>query len=290
VDLIRIAVWLLHADKFMCQIGLNNLVIRETNYKGRITHSNYYILANNKFPIESEATARYQRDETYLGLCRLAARSVDCVDVGANIGTHSLLLSQYCSGITFAFEPSLDIFSRLKKNIMANNLESKVLAFQLGISDKPQRLLYSSTNKNPGNGHLYKERNQLNFNDPAHLSDFHSEVMCDSLDNIVVELSDLISIIDLIKIDIESMEYLAILGMMQTITKFMPALLIETTSTNSDVRGYDCITPIFQTLYSLGYESFTFKKGQFQKFIYPNFTNDTFFLTQKHFTRLSEKD
>jgi hypothetical protein len=113
--------------------------------------------------------------------------------------------------------------------------------------------------------------------------------MCDSLDNIVVELSDRISTIDLIKIDIESMEYLAVLGMMQTITKFMPALLIETLATNSNVRGYDCITPIFQTLYSLGYESFTFKKGQFQKFIYPNISDDTFFLTQKHFKRLSEE-
>ena len=282
INIIKLLVFLLHLDKFVCQHGFNNLVIREISYKGKVTYTNLYILANNKFPIESQHTLKYNKDTNFFGISLLAARSIDCIDIGANVGTHSLLMAQYCTGIVLAFEPASDIFFRLEKNILANNMNSKIQAYQLGISDKSETLHYASTNKNPGNGHLFKARNELQFNDPNHLGEIFSDIMCDSLDNQMVRLSDQLTSVDFVKIDIESMEYLAVLGGMATITKFMPALLIETTAANSDVRGWDCITPIFTTLYSLGYESFTFKNLQFEKFIYPNFTGDTFFLTKKH--------
>jgi FkbM family methyltransferase len=276
----RVIIFILYLDKFVCTIGFNDYAIRETEYLSKVTFTDFYVYANNKFPIESAYTKRNIKDETFLGIKTIAEKSFDCIDIGANVGTHSLLMAKYCRGKVFAFEPAPSTFTKLIKNVSHNSLSEKIHTKNVGISNRKETLHYAATQKNKGNGHLFKNPTDLIFKDENHLGEIIPNIPCDELDVYLAENLNQINKIDFIKIDIESMEYEAILGARGTIIEHMPAILVETTKTNSDVRGFDCVTPMFSFLYSFGYESFSFKNSKFKKFIYPNFSGDTFFLAK----------
>ncbi len=71
-------------------------------------------------------------------LHRLVRSDDVCLDVGANIGVHTLVLAGLApQGRIHAFEPSSKNFSFLKRNIRDNHL-GNVTAHQLGISDSSQ--------------------------------------------------------------------------------------------------------------------------------------------------------
>ncbi|MBI4243447.1 MAG: FkbM family methyltransferase [Planctomycetes bacterium] len=65
-------------------------------------------------------------------------REVITFDVGANIGLYSLLLgSLSATGSTvYSFEPNLDIYKLLQKNISFNRLDRKIRAFPIALSDE----------------------------------------------------------------------------------------------------------------------------------------------------------
>ena len=43
------------------------------------------------------------------------------IDLGANIGTHSIIYSNYTNGTVYSFEPQKTIFDILNKNVELNN-------------------------------------------------------------------------------------------------------------------------------------------------------------------------
>lgn len=59
------------------------------------------------------------------------------IDVGANIGNHSIFLAKFtdCSEV-HSFEPVLQIFSVLNKNIKSNRLQNKIKAHNVAVGDK----------------------------------------------------------------------------------------------------------------------------------------------------------
>jgi len=57
-------------------------------------------------------------------------------DIGTNIGTYTILASGVCNATTFSFEPIPETFQFLQKNIELNNLQNKVNALNIGLSDK----------------------------------------------------------------------------------------------------------------------------------------------------------
>ena len=71
-------------------------------------------------------------------------RSSDTVmDVGANIGTHSILFSKKCgfSGKVFSVEPNTLAVSKLKENIKLNNLSNiQIFSVALGETNKQELL------------------------------------------------------------------------------------------------------------------------------------------------------
>ena len=61
------------------------------------------------------------------------------VDVGAYIGNHSMFYALFCpSTHVYSFEPQIDIFNKLKKNIEVNNI-SNCTAYNLALSDEAGR-------------------------------------------------------------------------------------------------------------------------------------------------------
>jgi len=60
-------------------------------------------------------------------------------DVGANVGTYSLLMGkivEFGKGKVFAFEPEASNFYSLNRNILSNHLSDSVLTFLLACGDK----------------------------------------------------------------------------------------------------------------------------------------------------------
>jgi predicted O-methyltransferase YrrM len=58
------------------------------------------------------------------------------IDVGANIGLYSLRVAKNIPNINqvISFEPLLETFNKLKKNIIKNNLEKKINIYNYGLS------------------------------------------------------------------------------------------------------------------------------------------------------------
>lgn len=71
------------------------------------------------------------------------------LDVGANVGNHSLPFSLYAENV-WSFKPSPKNFERLHRNISLNRA-SNIKAINLGISDRDRKaVFYYNTSKNSG--------------------------------------------------------------------------------------------------------------------------------------------
>jgi len=66
------------------------------------------------------------------------------LDVGANVGSYTLLACGAKGASGFAFEPVPDTFSRLQENLRINSLDSKVRAFNIGLADKDGVLSFTT--------------------------------------------------------------------------------------------------------------------------------------------------
>ncbi len=60
------------------------------------------------------------------------------VDIGANSGDFSIFLNKSAKKI-FAFEPITEVYDKMNKNILVNNLDN-IKTFNLGVSEKCQKL------------------------------------------------------------------------------------------------------------------------------------------------------
>jgi len=109
------------------------------------------------------------------------------VDVGANIGSFSVLSAAVCGCKTTAIEPIQDSFELLLKNIELNQVKNKVTPLNIGMSDKAGRLNF--TNADGQN------------NKVADLEDNNSiSIITNTLDNVCRRVPTLL------KIDVEGFE------------------------------------------------------------------------------------
>ena len=56
------------------------------------------------------------------------------IDIGANIGTYSILSTTMVGCETISFEPSNQIFRILENNVQINNVESKINLYKVKLS------------------------------------------------------------------------------------------------------------------------------------------------------------
>jgi FkbM family methyltransferase len=133
------------------------------------------------------------------------------VDIGANIGYFSLIAGSIAkNGKVFSFEPYPLNFELLEKNIIANNF-ANIQTFQYAVSNQNTFVDIFSSDANKGNVRLFKndlegymEEHQLN-----------KLVKCTTLDTILDDSIDP----DIIKMDIQGGEMLALKGMKKIIQK-----------------------------------------------------------------------
>lgn len=71
--------------------------------------------------------------------------SDEFVDVGANVGTYSILAAGVCGARTRAIEPLPPTFARLRANVRLNNLEERVEVLNVGLAAKPGILRFTES-------------------------------------------------------------------------------------------------------------------------------------------------
>jgi FkbM family methyltransferase len=135
------------------------------------------------------------------------------IDVGANLGIHSLVLSRCVGeyGKVFLFEPVNKLIKALKKNLAVNKVNNAVIIRKgAGESIGQQPFTFIEKEFNIGKGRV----------------DYESKVFC-KFSTIDFELKSNNQKISLIKIDTEGYELNVLKGAIKSISDSRPVLVIE---------------------------------------------------------------
>uniref|UniRef100_A0A6C0E7H2 Uncharacterized protein n=1 Tax=viral metagenome TaxID=1070528 RepID=A0A6C0E7H2_9ZZZZ len=164
--------------------------------------------------------------------------NTNIIDLGGNIGTTTLLMSEVLSNNCkiFTFEP---IYSDiLFKNILDNNLTDKVVIYPYGVGNEIKTLKIKPINLS----------DNINFGGISIINSLEDK--CDSykIDIVPVDYFNFENI-SLIKIDVEYMEIEVIEGCLNLIKICKPTVIIETYQLNKFKQS-----DVFKKLMTLGYE------------------------------------
>lgn len=159
------------------------------------------------------------------------------VDVGANIGYFSLLASSEVgdSGRVIAFEPDVQNFEILEKNVAGNGLNERISLHQKALSDSSGVL---TMNHHPTNKGMHSIVNEYDNSDST------VEIEAVKGDSILPDQ------VDLIKIDVEGAEPYVIDGLSATINRCHPMIIFEYEQRLWDVNISNTLT----FLSEIGYE------------------------------------
>jgi FkbM family methyltransferase len=164
--------------------------------------------------------------------------NTNMIDLGGNIGTTTLLMSEVLSDKCniFVFEP---IYSDiLLKNILANKLSDKVVIYPYGVGNEIKTVTIKPINLSDG----------MNFGSASIIG--RLECNPDSIKINIAPLDDFnFENVSLIKIDVENMEIEVLEGCLNLIKRCKPTIIIETYKLE-EVKQ----TNVFKELISLGYE------------------------------------
>lgn len=111
------------------------------------------------------------------------------IDVGANIGNHTIFFGGICNSTVHAIEPQKDVFEILRKNVELNQLNNNVSLYNFAMGSSKTKAQISLFDPNNLGATEFK------INDSG-------EVDVRTLDHLFLELKK----VDLIKIDVEGME------------------------------------------------------------------------------------
>jgi FkbM family methyltransferase len=135
------------------------------------------------------------------------------IEVGANIGAHTLLIAKLCSqGKVYAFEPTDYASTKLRRNLELNPALSNVTIVQKLVSDTNHALPKSQIT-----GSFALAGPSTQFEDV--------NVPCVSIDEFVCEAG--IHNLGLLKIDVDGYDFLVLKGASQVLRDLQPVVLVE---------------------------------------------------------------
>lgn len=143
------------------------------------------------------------------GIIRKIVSEGTVLDIGANIGNHTLYFCNECDAKkVYCFEPAEQTFSILEKNVSLNHLEQKVELLQMGLGEREERASAGVNIYNIGG-------TRLKLNESGGVS-------IKRLDDLGIKEK-----IVFIKIDVEGMENRVLRGGMELIKKNRPYIMVE---------------------------------------------------------------
>lgn len=157
------------------------------------------------------------------------------IDIGANIGNHSIFLSSFIADHLIAIEPNPDVLPKLRRNLSKNGCNYTLYECAVGESEsKGSIVVPKSMNDNIGATRV----------DPKD-TDGKIEVL--TLDSVISswkknEKNDIS--VSLIKIDVEGMEPQVLKGAKDTIIEYTPHIFAEAATKEEFERINDCLQPL----------------------------------------------
>ncbi|HEY4744704.1 MAG TPA: FkbM family methyltransferase [Desulfuromonadaceae bacterium] len=143
------------------------------------------------------------------------------IDVGAHVGTFSLVGAFHKGMRGLCFEPHPAVCDILRANLALNNMTGRFVVHQQAISNYPGRRILKSPHKDRDSG--LSCIGQPNFG--AYKEQYVDVVRLDD-----VVSSSAIDAVDIITVDAEGCELFVAIGAAETITRFKPDLLLRVNS------------------------------------------------------------
>ena len=158
------------------------------------------------------------------------------LDIGANIGNHCLYFARQCfAQKVFAFEPLPQTYKMLVENVRVNQLNSVIKTYNLGVSDEEGFAEVAISPKGNIGGTSIKKVEGGNIKLVSIDREFNFERL------------------DFIKIDVETFELFVLNGLIETIKRHKPIILMEIFEKNFEQAN--------QILCNLGYSVYEEFKG-----------------------------
>jgi FkbM family methyltransferase len=141
------------------------------------------------------------------------------IDIGANVGQHSLFMSRYAKAV-HAFEPWEPVLKRFRRMVEINGIKN-ITIHPYGLGDEnSKKPFFKPPDSNLGAGSFVEGFSSENSRAGA--------LQIEKGDDAIAK--EQITTVTLIKMDIEGYEKLALLGLRQTLIKQRPILLFEITT------------------------------------------------------------
>jgi FkbM family methyltransferase len=157
------------------------------------------------------------------------------VDAGANQGEFSITAARVVPlGRVIAFEPVTEYRQRLLENVRLNGFDNvEVIPVALGEADGSlpiydQQSAYADGTRNEGLPSLFRSASR---SQPIEI------VPVRRLDDVLAELG--VEKVDVIKLDIEGAEWMALRGALKTITQSRPTLILEIARETCRAGGHE---------------------------------------------------
>lgn len=153
-------------------------------------------------------------------ICENVSAGETVVDVGAHIGYFTVLFASLVgdSGTVFSFEPNNQNFDVLTNNIDLNGYAHRVNECKKAVSNHTGETMLAVEKGNVGASHLVDRADSTGRHQiPVEVSTLDAELGTD----------DTVPPVDFVKIDVEGLEDLVILGMQSVIEAHRPEILLE---------------------------------------------------------------
>jgi FkbM family methyltransferase len=164
------------------------------------------------------------------------------VDIGANIGHHSIFASRVANQV-FSFEPYESVRKEMENKISMNNIQNIVVVpFALGEEDQ-ELTYYEPENKNTGTGSFVENYSTVNKNTGLKLTVKNGERAFEELG---------IKNISLIKVDTEGFEPNILSGLLNKLEADLPTIIMEYSHTSKEsFKSRPALVNFFKNNYDL---------------------------------------
>jgi FkbM family methyltransferase len=187
----------------------------------------------------------YERMETDF-LRRVLKAGDTFLDIGANVGWFSILASTIvgAEGAIHAFEPRPEIASYLQRSVELNDLGAMITVHTIGLSNQPgtETLVWNEDSDNSGTATFGRDEDWLGF----------------TKQSIEVRRFDDLGIagVDVVKIDVEGAEFLAMQGAAAMLSRDKPIILSEVLPSQLERVSRCSGDDYFKFLEDLGYTGY----------------------------------
>lgn len=231
------------------------------NDRRRISYKIYYrllvaeLIKLNYYNERVHQLIKLPKIENELFKLRCFVKNGDvCIDVGANVGMYSIMLSRICgkNGTVLSFEPTPEVFHYLSK-IIRNGINklSNVKLYQMALGNHTGNV--SLIFQNEKNGEISDTLTRIGEDQGA--------VRMTTLDAVVKKLE--LREVNFIKIDVEGYELKVLKGSVELLQKYHPILLMEID--NMWLARYgSSYEEILSFLSSLGYKQVILEECSFR--------------------------